>query len=691
MADSNAQYVIDIAAAMPAGEQTIAQLDALNEQLMANGVSAASLHDAIAKLSNDLDGAKAAATGANAALAAGSQEYRTLENAALQAAKAAERAAAKNGGTVPAELQAKAAAAAAALHGYSSELQRLEANARGADAAQAKLSQDLANARKLQRLASADVTAAAKGFGRYGEQIEKLRGGLQAVGGPLGGVGSAVLAPVQGFAKLSASVGGANAALLAGVVGAVALTAAIVALTVAVVAGTVAIAAWAVGLADSKQQAALTREALEAMRPSLVGLSGEFDALASETGLAYGELAALEKQLRAAKVTAEDMPEALRAAALAERALGKGGAAEFVETLNKGKGSVADLAKATSAALGGTVAKQMRGLDAQSARLKKSLGDIFGGLNIEPVLAGFETLVGIFDKSSASGQTIKFLFEEIFQPIINGAEVAAYAVEAFVLGFLIGATKLYIALKPIIKGIAEFFGFESPELADTMALVTKAGEVMFAVFAVGAAVVGGAFAVAMAAAAALSVPLVAAIAAIAAAAYGLVEAFTSAVAFIRGLDFGQIAADIIHGLVNGLANGASAVKDALVGAVSGAVTAAKNFLGIHSPSTLLYDTVGEPMAAGVETALDDSGPDIGSALQNAVEPPITPTAAAATGAAAASNSDGGSNAQPSGARSITINITGVKDAEDALSRFEELATKLLEGDAASLTGAMVTP
>ncbi|MEI9950633.1 MAG: hypothetical protein WDO74_17055 [Pseudomonadota bacterium] len=41
------------------------------------------------------------------------------------------------------------------------------------------------------------------------------------------------------------------------------------------------------------------------------------------------------------------------------------------------------------------MAKQMLGLDKQSEKLKANIGQLFGGLNIEPVLAGFQKLVAL--------------------------------------------------------------------------------------------------------------------------------------------------------------------------------------------------------------------------------------------------------------------------------------------------------
>lgn len=64
--------------------------------------------------------------------------------------------------------------------------------------------------------------------------------------------------------------------------------------------------------------------------------------------------------------------------------------------------------------------------------------------------------------------------------------------------------------------------------------------------------------------------------------------FQKAKEAIGGVDWLSLGRNIIQGIVNGIKNGASLVKDAISTAVSNAWNAAKNFLGIHSPSKKFY-------------------------------------------------------------------------------------------------------
>ncbi len=721
---ADAQYVIDIAAQMPAGDATIAELDRLTQSLLGGGKNADHFQQAIKSASAALDGAVAASMSANSALAAGRSEYELLERAALQTSKAVERMAAKGGGMSREYLEAskKAHDAQAAVGAYAVTLKGLESAAAGAAAKETALAATFKNVQKLSQHANAAITSKA-------ESIEKLRGGLASVPGAAGRMGSALLAPVQGFAKLSSSMGTARAAALLMATATAALALGAVALGVAVVAVTVKIAAWAVGLADARRSAGLATEAFAAMNPALAGLP--FDAVAKETGQSAAALRGLAKQLQDAKVKATDLPAALRAAALAETALGQGGAADFVARIREGKTAVADLAQETSTKLGGIVSRQMIGLDAQGERLKKSVADLFGGLNIDPVLAGMQRLVGLFDKNSAAGKAMSFLFERVFQPLIDQADKAAIVIEAFVLGFLIGLTKLYIALKPAIKAVGEFFGFEDTSLSDVLAIAKKAGEVIAPVFAALAVIVGVTLAAAFVAIGALIALQIAVwygvvkaveavwfvmqtvstfISSVFLAAWRLVvntvtEVWNAVLALLNGDSLVDVGRNLMLGLVRGITSAVSAVVNAVTNAVGAAVSAAKSALGISSPSKVFAEIgafTGEGFAGGVE----DTTPDAQAAMTAMVAPPdapvvgagvaagVTSPADAAGGAGAAAASGGGAAASGGGAgasyadmfRGAVFNFGAGADGKKAAEDFHERWTELIEGMAAQVGG-----
>ncbi len=673
-------YVIDVATNMPDAGMTTSQLDELSQSLIDAGASAETLEAATMQVAAQLKAAKDATTAANAALAEGNTRYGELERAALNAAKAAERAA-LNGKLDP-TMARTAHEAARALEQEATALKRLEGEAAAAARAEAKLAATQGNLAKLSRsnaAALAEQSAASKKSVKEAEGFVPLVKNFNDLGDALGtSQGQAILA-----------------------VGAIAgVAVAIAAVTAAAVVGAIALGSWAVGLANVKREAELTSEAAETLDPGLAALKYDFAALADETGAGAVDMREWRKQLTAAKVSAEDMPEALRAVALADAALGKGqGLKEFQDRLKEAKGDAGAVAEEFEE-LAPIVKKRMMGLGAQSKRLEKNLGDLFGGLNIDPVLEGFKVLVDLFDKGTASGEAMKFLFEEIFQPIIDQAANAAYVVEAFILGFLIGLTKLYIALKPAIKAISEFFGFEDTSLSDVLDLAKNAGEIAAYIFVGFVAVLGlllAAVAAVLAPIIAVQVAIYALIAAVAAAGVaivaGIIQSFRDAKDFLVNMNLADVGLMLMRGLVAGITGGGSEVINAIVSVAKNAIKAAKSALGIASPSKVFAD-IGGFTAEGFAQGVDDGAAEAQDAMTAMVEPPAPGAASPYTAAATADRvvRAGGGAAPAAGRGGPTVNINGdvyfagAKASETEKQNLAEELTRLLEGDATAIAG-----
>jgi hypothetical protein len=674
-----------------------------------------------------LANAEAAASAANTALSEGEAKYRQLEKAATNAALALERAGNKATGSVPIDTARRAAETAAAVEAYARELAVLEAAAEAANAEverggtvtteDAKAAAAAAQAVSDYAKTLGDIEAGAKdaaaqeeklagslnnvkrvaghvdkSLAAQAENFEKLGGAIGAVGGPLGSLGQAAIRPVQGFAKLSASIGSANAAAVLGVVGFVAVTAAVVALTAAVAVGAVKVAVWALSLADSARSAGLAREAFETMNPGVVALRGTIDELTKSTGVAVPELNTIAAGLLDAGVEADRMGKALKTAALAEAGLGKGAAQKYialeqaasdaqaaVDAAAQKSGGAVDrelvekLEAATAAAdtfayraqtkLGGVVARQMQGIGAQTDRLESNFRGLFDGLNIDSAIAGMAKIVDLFDENSVAGKALKTLFEGVFQPIIDNAEDAATVVEAFYLGFLIGATKLYIAIKPAIQAIAELFGFEDSSLLDFLGFAKDAGTVLAYVIAGVVAVVGVLLVAALVAAASFFAPLIVAVyvgikafgflwdAVLAVVDYltntslsqialdlvngfvsvffglpgmllGIVtSAWVSVIDYLTGIDLASVGTNIMLGMVKGIGAGVGAVVSAVKNAMSSAIAAAKSVLGIHSPSTVFEQDVAANTVAGYTGGIEDGTDDVQAATEAMLAPP----------------------------------------------------------------------
>jgi hypothetical protein len=671
---------------MTGGEQTVAQMDALSGTLVAAGVSADSLHDAIAAATNALTASKAATAAANAALAEGNTRYRELEQAANQAAKAQEKSAKL--GVVRPEVAAAAAQASAALAAHETELRKLEASAKDATAKENALATSLTNVKKLATATAAENAKAAAQESRAASEsdrnLKKLRAGLAGVGGPLGSLGAAAASSVDDFRDLEESIGstGAKMAFFGGA--AASVVAAVVLVTAAVAAGTIAIAAWAVGLADANRNAGIASEAQEALHPELVAMRDVIAEVSDETGAHSDELQEWIGNLKEAKVKAEDIPDALRAIALSEAALGNGGSADFIKDIKAGKVAVSALSAEVNSKLGGLVQAQMKGLSAQAERFKRNYSSLFGSLDIEPALDGLQKLVALFDENTVAGGAIKFLFESIFQPLINQADNAATAVEAFALGVLIGLTKLYIAAKPTIKALGEMFGFDTTSTADTMAMITKAAEYLVPALVVAAAIFGT-FVVAVGAVVAVVIAVQLAIySMVAAVVYAGVEivqgvqgAWQSVVAYLNGIvpGLGEMGTQIMLGLANGITSAAGLPLQAITSAVSGAIAGAKNLLGIHSPSKVFAE-IGGYTAEGFADGVDDGADDAQSSLERMASPTAVAASAPAGASAAAGSSGGGITVHLEGAQ---LTFSGLPDAPSGMAQFVEMLTRALEG------------
>lgn len=83
---------------------------------------------------------------------------------------------------------------------------------------------------------------------------------------------------------------------------------------------------------------------------------------------------------------------------------------------------------------------------------------------------------------------------------------------------------------------------------------------------------------------------------------GIVKGFTSH-------DWGSVGKNLISGIAQGITGAAGKIADAAKNAAKKAYEAAKDFLGIHSPSTLFRDQIGRNMALGMAEGFDENIPD----------------------------------------------------------------------------------
>lgn len=684
MAADSTQYLIDIATKLSGADSAAASLSTLGDEMLAAGASSEALDAAVVKANAALEESGAAMASAAAELKIGEDAYKQAEVAADRAAKAveaiglkaeeqrgklqaamdagdgkgAERAAAKLTQLVAAEETAasKADALSDALEDEAHALDALRSKAEDAADAQKDIGKSAGNLKAASTQAT-KLEAAMKGSGKVNEMAEAFG----RLGGPLGRTGQQVFGMADGFRKLGGSMG-PTLAIAAGA------TVIIAAITAALVAGVIALGAYAIGLADMRRNAELDYEALAQTSDALAGLSNLIPEVSARTGVAAEQLAGLAKQLDEAGVSAKDMPDALHAVAIAEAALGKGAAAKLVKDLKEGKKSASALAAEMDKKFGGIVAKKMLSLDAQAATLKTNMADIFGGLDIEPLLQGLSVLVGLFDQNTVMGKTLKFVFEGLFQPLLDAAVAVIPKVERFILGIAIGALKLYVAFKPAINAVKELAGAADLSFLPDILTVGKVVAGLFAVAIVGV----------VAALVALYAPVLIAIAAFTAlksagmAAWdGIKSGITTVMGFLSALDFGAIAMSLIQGLANGITSGVGIVVDAIRNLGSSAMGALKGILGIASPSKV-FEQFGGFTAEGFAEGVDGGADQASTALESMVETPD------------ASGAPAGASASTGGKFNITINVSSKGDAESIAEAVRRAVTEVLEGDGLQL-------
>lgn len=699
MADGT-QYLIELSAKFSGGDAAVSTLADLGDRMLKAGAASEDMDKAAKAMAVSMDDSSSSVRTASSALAEQEQKYRAAEVAADRAAKAVERiglqadaqtgklekaiaagdvkkvaaleekiwalavrqqAATETASTAATALTAEAAAmdvvkvkadAAAASHEAlrkgalnvkfaAEEAAKAEAAAaektklaKAAEIAATKKAEaaaveaakkakeaaaEKAKAEKAAASEQAKADAKAKGTGKLGD-IAQAFGKL---GGEAGGAGQSILGFAGSFGKLGSAMGSAGPY--------VAIALAIVAIGTAAIATTIAIGKWGVSMADANRSQGLLMDGIARSSEGGGQLADTIDNLTTEVPATRAELMAMAGTLADTGLRGDELSAALETAAI----------------------------KAARLKFGPDFKEEMLSLSFQAKKLDENLAATFGGLKIDGLLKGLQTLGALFDSSTESGGALKFLFETLFQPLIDGVTAAIPKVERLFLYAVILALQAYIALKPYV-GIIEAVG---------KALL------------IGAAILVGIFAAAIAVVIVNIALLVAYFAAVTYALYKIGYAVGEALIWIGKLlyavTFGDkdVGHDMVMGLVNGILNAGGAVVDAMVGVVKNGYTAVTKFLKLGSPSKLMMD-VGSDTAEGFTGGVEDGSGGAQGAMEAMVAPPAA-TASAMSGAA--------------GGAAIVIQqmIVQGENAKELAQDFIEQITRLLEGDARSLGGGEV--
>lgn len=648
LAVATAQYKAIQAAADATAKAHERLAVAVEEQQKKVAAAAASGDDAayeraaskLAALTERRDAAASKAEEAAAALQTEAAAYDNMRAVAEDAAAAvtafveAEKAQAAASASTSAAIAASKRALSDAI--VAATAKSIEKEKEMAEAAAATMKAIQASQKGIQDAVVGNMAKSVEATKKLNEQVRGTGNAAEAaeafgkMGGPIGRVGQKVFELREGYRKLQASFGD-SAPFLAAAGGIAAVVAVVAALAVGIAAATFAFGVWAVKLADTARTNELLAAGMVKSQAGGEALSATIDDLAMKFPQSRDELSSMAATLAKTGLRGEALERALVNAAEA------GAKAKF----------------------GPEWPKQMISLEQSTKRLKAGIAGIFGGLKIDGFLESFSYLVSLFDKSEVTGQVIKLLFEQMFQPGIDGAASFVDYVAAAFIKFEILVLKALLALAPY---------------RDTFIFIGQVIEVM----------VGGA---------ALGLAAIAAQAAVALAAVLVwvdgfrqtLVAVSQGIDWIRSVDLGEVGANMIQGLADGITGGASKVVAALTGAATSAVDGAKKALGIKSPSTVLYDEVGVNMSEGVSTALEDGTSDVQGALESAVTPTSSLESVGssiAAGVSASAPSSGGNGPIVY----LTVNHSG---SDDSLAqRIADLVADVIDGDVVALGGGV---
>ena len=119
-------------------------------------------------------------------------------------------------------------------------------------------------------------------------------------------------------------------------------------------------------------------------------------------------------------------------------------------------------------------------------------------------------------------------------------------------------------------------------------------------------------------------------------------------------DWLSIGINIIKGIASGIANAAGLIADAARNAAKNAFEAAKNFLGIKSPSKLMRDKVGRYISEGIAVGIDQNVDSIEDSMRNISDLVAQPMSVGEVGFAGGSGSGNAYNSS----NSVVINVYG---------------------------------
>lgn len=355
-------------------------------------------------------------------------------------------------------------------------------------------------------------------------------------------------------------------------------------------------------------------EGTAALGPLAIGIAAAAAAL-GVLGLAVGAVVGLAKFAITSQEALEGVSqEAINVAKrtpIAREQISKL-ADELAKTGLRGEALERALEKAIPKRFGKDAAKSMLGFSVQIAKAKENAALLFSGIKTDGLQKALASFLRLLTDSTVAGYALKTILEELVQPVIDGLAKAGPSANQFFKGMIIGALKAGIVILTLRNNVAKLFGTKGSDLSvdfkklGEFAAIAAIGVVVLSAAIGGLITVvfgatGGVLALGLAIGIAIGVGVAMAVEA-GMALWRWLENTTALLAQGVG-EIRQAGSDLASGFAAGITSGASKAITAATNMAKGAIKAAKDALGIASPSKVFKavgKNTGESMAGGQE-------------------------------------------------------------------------------------------
>lgn len=310
----------------------------------------------------------------------------------------------------------------------------------------------------------------------------------------------------------------------------------------------------------------------------------------------------------------------------------------FKAAMKAGKVSVEQGVDAINTAIskrfGGGGAAMMLDFNVQVMKLHEHLSGLVKSVNIEPFLAAMKDLLSVFDRNTASGAVMHFMFTKVFDALFAGvAKIEPYA-KAFFHGMLIATLLVYIGIVKLKRILEDTFGGSSILSGiDGITIAMYAGVAVMGIMLGVVALLTAAVIILAAVMLAPFLPVIAVMLVM----YGAFKlgeaAVNSFAATIGGFtlpDLGASGTSMVDGLVNAVNAGADRFAAAMKGLGQSGMDALNSIFHFGSPSKAMEqrgEWIDEGGARGVE----------GGAMRKAMAGMASPADASGDASAKAGN------------------------------------------------------